>query len=69
MAQSEFIVVTNGSAGEIDISFGWKICTSNGDIIAEHRGPALRQASSFQAKGYGVLSSLSFSVVQWIIWN
>eukprot|EP00957_Ditylum_brightwellii_P005909 448135-Ditylum_brightwellii.AAC.1 len=47
MEQSEFMVVTDGSAGEIDVSFGWKICTFNGDIIAEH-------------SGYGVLSALSF---------
>eukprot|EP00957_Ditylum_brightwellii_P003816 289885-Ditylum_brightwellii.AAC.1 len=36
MEQSKFMVVTDGSAGEIDMSFGWKICTLNGDIIAEH---------------------------------
>eukprot|EP00957_Ditylum_brightwellii_P083496 6347749-Ditylum_brightwellii.AAC.1 len=42
------------------MSFGWKICTSNGDIIAEHVGPAFGQASSFRAEGYGVLSPLSF---------
>eukprot|EP00957_Ditylum_brightwellii_P086249 6563499-Ditylum_brightwellii.AAC.1 len=42
------------------MSFGWKICTLNGDIIAEHSGPAFGQASSFQAEGYGVLSELSF---------
>eukprot|EP00957_Ditylum_brightwellii_P193256 14714830-Ditylum_brightwellii.AAC.1 len=57
MVQSEFIVVTNGSAGGTDMSFGWKICTSNGNIIAEHTAPAFGQASSFQA---GVLSALSF---------
>eukprot|EP00957_Ditylum_brightwellii_P006387 484898-Ditylum_brightwellii.AAC.1 len=39
------------------MSFGWKICTSNGEIIAEHAGPAFRQASSFRAKGYGVFIS------------
>eukprot|EP00957_Ditylum_brightwellii_P190109 14472357-Ditylum_brightwellii.AAC.1 len=60
MEQSEFIVVTDGSVGEIDVYFGWKICTSNGEIIAEHVGPAFGQASSFQAEGYGVLSALSF---------
>eukprot|EP00957_Ditylum_brightwellii_P122105 9312284-Ditylum_brightwellii.AAC.1 len=60
MEQSEFLVVTNGSVGEIDLSFGWKISTSNGEIIAEHAGPAFGQASSFRAKGYGVLSALSF---------
>eukprot|EP00957_Ditylum_brightwellii_P132017 10065946-Ditylum_brightwellii.AAC.1 len=60
MAQSEFIVVTDGSAGEIDVSFRWKICTLNGDIIAEHTGPAFGQVSSFRAEGYGVLSALSF---------
>ena len=32
----------------------------NGDIIAEHVGPVFGQASPFQAKGYGVLSALSF---------
>eukprot|EP00957_Ditylum_brightwellii_P009893 746702-Ditylum_brightwellii.AAC.1 len=61
MEQSEFIVVTNGSAGEINMSFGWKICTLNGDIIAEYVVPAFGQASSFRAKGDGVLSALSFS--------
>eukprot|EP00957_Ditylum_brightwellii_P024343 1836464-Ditylum_brightwellii.AAC.1 len=60
MEQSEFIVVTDGSAREMDMSFGWKIFTSNGDIITEHMGPALGQALSFQAEGYGVLSALSF---------
>eukprot|EP00957_Ditylum_brightwellii_P063609 4828505-Ditylum_brightwellii.AAC.1 len=60
MEQSEFIVVTNGSVEEIDMLFGWKTCTSNGDIIAEHVGPAFGQASFFQVKGYGVLSALSF---------
>ena len=60
MEQSKFMVVTDGSAGEIDMSFGWKICTLNGDIIAEHLGPAFGQASSFRAEGYGVLSALSF---------
>eukprot|EP00957_Ditylum_brightwellii_P174921 13319177-Ditylum_brightwellii.AAC.1 len=42
------------------MAFGWKICTLNGDIVAEHLGPAFRQASSFQAEDYGVLSALSF---------
>eukprot|EP00957_Ditylum_brightwellii_P047948 3641150-Ditylum_brightwellii.AAC.1 len=42
------------------MSFGWKICTLNGENIAEHRVPAFGQASSFQAKGYGVLPALSF---------
>eukprot|EP00957_Ditylum_brightwellii_P107217 8181036-Ditylum_brightwellii.AAC.1 len=32
----------------------------NGDIIAEHAGPAFGQASSFSSEGYGVLSALSF---------
>eukprot|EP00957_Ditylum_brightwellii_P104058 7927543-Ditylum_brightwellii.AAC.1 len=60
MEQSKFVVVTDGSAGEIDMSFGWKMCTMNGDIIAEQAGPAFGQASSFRAEGYGVLSALSF---------
>eukprot|EP00957_Ditylum_brightwellii_P032446 2458776-Ditylum_brightwellii.AAC.1 len=60
MEQSKFMVVTDGSAGKIDMSFGWKVCTLNGDIIAEHSGPAFVQASFFQAEGYGVLSALGF---------
>eukprot|EP00957_Ditylum_brightwellii_P011279 853458-Ditylum_brightwellii.AAC.1 len=60
MEQSKFMVVTDGSAGEINMSFGWKICTLNGGIIAEHFGPAFGQASSFRTEGYGVLSALSF---------
>jgi hypothetical protein len=67
MEQREFVVVTNGSAGEINMSFGWKICTLNGDFIAEHSGPAFGQASSFRAEGYGVLSALSFFRQQWNI--
>eukprot|EP00957_Ditylum_brightwellii_P106956 8160203-Ditylum_brightwellii.AAC.1 len=60
MEQSEFVVVTDGSVGEFDMSFGWKICTLNGENIAEHAGPAFGQASSFRAKGYDALSALSF---------
>eukprot|EP00957_Ditylum_brightwellii_P080460 6119658-Ditylum_brightwellii.AAC.1 len=36
MEQIEFMVVIDGSAGDIDMSFGWKICPLNGDIIVEH---------------------------------
>eukprot|EP00957_Ditylum_brightwellii_P136538 10412403-Ditylum_brightwellii.AAC.1 len=60
MEQSKFMVVTNDSAGEIDMSFGWKICMLNGDIKTKHSGPAFGQVSSFHAEGYGVLSALSF---------
>eukprot|EP00957_Ditylum_brightwellii_P044643 3384664-Ditylum_brightwellii.AAC.1 len=60
MQQSKFMVVTDGSAREIDMPFGWKICTLNGNIIAKYSGPAFGQASSFRAEGYGVLSALSF---------
>eukprot|EP00957_Ditylum_brightwellii_P107117 8172700-Ditylum_brightwellii.AAC.1 len=60
MEQSKFMVVTDGSAGDIDISFGWKICTLSRDIIAEYLGPAFGQASSFRAEGYGMFSELSF---------
>eukprot|EP00957_Ditylum_brightwellii_P103635 7895270-Ditylum_brightwellii.AAC.1 len=42
------------------MSFGWKISTLEGETIAEHAGPAIGQASSFRAKGYGVLSAMSF---------
>eukprot|EP00957_Ditylum_brightwellii_P075632 5748080-Ditylum_brightwellii.AAC.1 len=59
MEQSKFLVFTDGSAGETDMSFRWKICTINGDTIAKHAGPAFGQASSFCAEGYGVLSALS----------
>eukprot|EP00957_Ditylum_brightwellii_P205801 15345493-Ditylum_brightwellii.AAC.1 len=60
MEQSEFVVVTDVSVGEIDMLFRWKICTSNGENIAKHAGLVFGQASSFRAKGYGVLSALSF---------
>eukprot|EP00957_Ditylum_brightwellii_P145901 11110396-Ditylum_brightwellii.AAC.1 len=60
MEQSKFMIVTDGSAGEINMSFGWKICALSRDIMAEHSGPAFGQASSFCADGYGVLSALSF---------
>eukprot|EP00957_Ditylum_brightwellii_P090190 6869069-Ditylum_brightwellii.AAC.1 len=60
MEIKEFVVVTNGLVGEVDMSFGWKINTLEGETIAEHAGLAFGQASSFRAKGYGVLSTLSF---------
>eukprot|EP00957_Ditylum_brightwellii_P190894 14535229-Ditylum_brightwellii.AAC.1 len=60
MEQSKFLVVTDGSDGDTDMSFGWKICTTNGDPIVQNAGPAFGQASSFLAEGYGVLSALSF---------
>eukprot|EP00957_Ditylum_brightwellii_P177340 13508552-Ditylum_brightwellii.AAC.1 len=60
MEKNEIVVVTDGSVGEFDMSFGWKISTLNGEDKAEHAGSAFREASSFQAEGYGVLSALSF---------
>eukprot|EP00957_Ditylum_brightwellii_P138168 10532716-Ditylum_brightwellii.AAC.1 len=49
MEKRKFMVVTDNSAGEINMN-----------IIAEHSGPAFGQASSFCAEGYGMLSALSF---------
>eukprot|EP00957_Ditylum_brightwellii_P143846 10960588-Ditylum_brightwellii.AAC.1 len=60
MEQSKFMFVTDGSTGEINMSFEQKICTLSGDTIAEHSGTAFGQASSFKAESYGVLSALSF---------
>eukprot|EP00957_Ditylum_brightwellii_P065197 4945096-Ditylum_brightwellii.AAC.1 len=60
MEKKEFVVVIDGLVGDVDMSFGWKISTLEGEIIVEHVGPAFGQASSFQAKGYGLLSALSF---------
>eukprot|EP00957_Ditylum_brightwellii_P198168 15099416-Ditylum_brightwellii.AAC.1 len=60
MEIKEFDVVTDGSVGEVDMSFGWKISTLEGETIAEHAGPAFGQASSFRADCYGVLSAMSF---------
>eukprot|EP00957_Ditylum_brightwellii_P140599 10711219-Ditylum_brightwellii.AAC.1 len=60
MEKKECVVVTNSSVGEVDMSFGWKISTLQGETIAEHAGPAFGQASSFQAEGYGMLSAMSF---------
>eukprot|EP00957_Ditylum_brightwellii_P078242 5949164-Ditylum_brightwellii.AAC.1 len=60
MEQSKLLVVTDGSAEDTDMSFGWKSCTKNGNPIAENAGPAFGQASSFYAEGYELLSALSF---------
>eukprot|EP00957_Ditylum_brightwellii_P057936 4392490-Ditylum_brightwellii.AAC.1 len=60
MEQSKFLVVTDGSAEDTDMLFGWKICTTYGDPIAENASPAFGQASFFQAEGFGLLSALSF---------
>ena len=47
MEKKEFVVVTEGLVGEVDMSFGWKISTLEGETIAEHADPAFGQASSF----------------------
>eukprot|EP00957_Ditylum_brightwellii_P112198 8554122-Ditylum_brightwellii.AAC.1 len=60
MEKNEFVVVTDGSVGEFDMLFGWKISTLDGETIADHAGPAFGQVSSFRAKGYRVLSAPSF---------
>eukprot|EP00957_Ditylum_brightwellii_P169941 12935071-Ditylum_brightwellii.AAC.1 len=60
MVHGDVLVATDNSDGDTDMSFGWNICTKNGDPIAEHAGLAFGQASSFQAEGYGVLLALSF---------
>eukprot|EP00957_Ditylum_brightwellii_P079517 6046137-Ditylum_brightwellii.AAC.1 len=60
MEKKEFVVVTDGLVGEGDMSFGWKISTLEEETITEHAGLAFGQAPSFQAKGYGVLSAMSF---------
>eukprot|EP00957_Ditylum_brightwellii_P127771 9744271-Ditylum_brightwellii.AAC.1 len=67
MEKKEFVVVTDGLVGEFGMSFGWNISTVEGETIAEHAGPAFGQASSFRAKGYGVLSALTFFGGQWSI--
>eukprot|EP00957_Ditylum_brightwellii_P195156 14869318-Ditylum_brightwellii.AAC.1 len=59
MGGEEFVVVTDGLVGEVDMSFGWKMSTLEGETIVEHAGPAFGQASSFQVKGYGVLSAIT----------
>eukprot|EP00957_Ditylum_brightwellii_P096019 7315535-Ditylum_brightwellii.AAC.1 len=45
MEENEFVVVIDGSVGEFDMPFGWKINTLEGETIAEHAGPAFGQAS------------------------
>eukprot|EP00957_Ditylum_brightwellii_P167836 12776129-Ditylum_brightwellii.AAC.1 len=60
MEKKEFVVVTDGLVGEVDMSFGWKLSTLERETIAEHAGPAFGQASSFRAEDYGVLSAMSF---------
>eukprot|EP00957_Ditylum_brightwellii_P090370 6881820-Ditylum_brightwellii.AAC.1 len=53
LAQGKFLVATDGSSGDTDMFFEWKICTPKGDPIATHAGPAFGQASSFRVEGYG----------------
>eukprot|EP00957_Ditylum_brightwellii_P013189 995981-Ditylum_brightwellii.AAC.1 len=67
MEQNEFVVVTDGLFGEFDMSFGWKICTLNGQNLAEHAGPAFGQHHHFEPKAMVFYQHLVFSVVQWSI--
>jgi hypothetical protein len=60
LAQGKFLVATDGSSGDTDMSFEWKICMCKGDPIATHAGLAFGQASSFRAEGCRVLSAISF---------
>eukprot|EP00957_Ditylum_brightwellii_P006749 512211-Ditylum_brightwellii.AAC.1 len=42
------------------MTFGWIIVNNNEEILAEHAGSVISQATSFRAKGYGLLSVARF---------
>eukprot|EP00957_Ditylum_brightwellii_P095625 7285510-Ditylum_brightwellii.AAC.1 len=50
LSQDNFLIPTDGSSGSELVSFGWKICTIQGHMLAQHAGPALVQASSFSTR-------------------
>jgi hypothetical protein len=57
-----FCAVSNGSVRyNSQGSFGWVLCTSDGEQVVPCMGPALgQQPTSFRAEGYGLLSFLLF---------
>eukprot|EP00957_Ditylum_brightwellii_P205964 15346168-Ditylum_brightwellii.AAC.1 len=60
MSKGEFLVTMDGSSGDTDMSFGWKISAYKGISIAIHAGLAFGQLSSFQAEAYEELSVMCF---------
>eukprot|EP00957_Ditylum_brightwellii_P051882 3935203-Ditylum_brightwellii.AAC.1 len=55
-----FIIAMDGAADDESMSYGWKVCTMNEEVIATNAGPALGDPLSFQSESYGVLSAICF---------
>eukprot|EP00957_Ditylum_brightwellii_P175036 13326611-Ditylum_brightwellii.AAC.1 len=53
-----FIITTDGLADNESMSYEWKICTMNEEVIATNAGPAPGNLLSFLSKSYGVLSAI-----------
>eukprot|EP00957_Ditylum_brightwellii_P096350 7338471-Ditylum_brightwellii.AAC.1 len=51
-------IASDGSSVEEEnkMTFGWIIVNADKEILAEHAEPVFGQATSFRAKGYGLLS-------------
>eukprot|EP00957_Ditylum_brightwellii_P060320 4580714-Ditylum_brightwellii.AAC.1 len=64
MDQSKFLVVTNGSAGEIDMSFGWKYVLCMGILLLNMLVQDLEKLHPSVLKAMGCYQHLAFSVVQ-----
>ena len=54
------LFVSDGSAGNDSMSFGWVLCMQNDITLARCSGPAPGHESSFRSEGYSMLSAVRF---------
>jgi hypothetical protein len=54
------LFVSDGSAGDDSMSFGWVVCMQNNITLARSSGPAPGHRSSFHSEGYSTLSAVQF---------
>jgi hypothetical protein len=60
LADPNTLLVSDGSAGDELMSFGWVLSLHDGTVLARCSGPAPGHESSFRSEGYGMLSAARF---------
>jgi hypothetical protein len=54
------LLLSDGSAGDDSMSFGWVLSLYDGTVLARCSGPAAGHELPFRSEGYGMLSAVRF---------
>jgi hypothetical protein len=58
-----FLIASDGGVTDFHASFGWVLCSKDGDRLVSCSGPAFGyRPSSYRAEGYGILSARRFLI-------